>query len=144
MCPISSISSFARVHDLMHLRWIHKSQRPLTPSPPLTDCSAQSFPVGLQLAGCGLCVARVISSAQHLGPGLNKIWITYWFCRITCRVSACTMHKHEPVSIYSLYVKIVLGCRGEKKQNTSCIDCNANWALSSHTYRKFILGAVRL
>lgn len=59
--------------------------------PPLTVCSAQSSPTGPQLAGCGLCVFGVISSAWRLWPGVDKIWIPYWCCYITWRKSTGTM-----------------------------------------------------
>ncbi len=68
-------------------------------SPPLTDCSAQSSSAGPQLAVCGLCAARVISSAWRLVPEVDKIWIPYWCCHIKWRehmtgTHAGDMQKH--------------------------------------------------
>ena len=57
-------------------------------SPPLAAWSAQSSLAGPQLAGCSLCAASVIRSAWFLRPGMDKIWIPYWCCHITCRQSA--------------------------------------------------------
>lgn len=59
-------------------------------SPPLTLCLAQRSPTGPQLAGCGLCISRLISSAKRLWPGVDKIWIPYWCCYIIWKESTCT------------------------------------------------------
>lgn len=60
-------------------------------SPPLTLGLAQSSPTGPLLAGCGLCISRVISSAKRLWSGVDKIWIPYWCCYIIWRESTCTV-----------------------------------------------------
>lgn len=61
-------------------------------------CSSE-LRAGPQLAGCGLCVARVISSALRLRPGVDKIWIPYWCCHMQGEhiydAHSGHTHKHE-------------------------------------------------